>query len=961
MRKHIAYLILFFLVPVVSLSQSVEGEYVLAQNKKAADLNRAGNFTQANQILDQLLQKLEKEGAKESFFAATYQTKAKVVQSLGHYEESSTLARQSLNISIKSKDSFNMADSYNTIGINHYFESDYDSTTYYYEKSFDIKKRIKTDPYALAVSAYNIALVYDDLGQTEKAMELYKQAESNLLESERKKNFLSDVYVGMALIYFYSGDRSKSALYAEKAMDEGMESYGEYNPNMTFVYTTYANILEAEEKHIEAIALLEKNLKIRKSTYGEYHRWTCETYYDLANSYVLFEKYDQAEAYYKQAIKIGQKINSRQYLANARNYLAQLYLNRGMFLDEAEELLLLSLNTNHTIYGDISDLVAENYLQLARLYKMKEDQDNFELYLEKTLKAAGYETSDLSKVVGPLQVIEALMLMEDWHIEMYEKSREFDHLLAAYELVDHKISLIRHTQNNFSSDRSRVDFANKYREAFEKDLRLCWLLYHESLDKQYLQKAFELSEINRNTTLLKGLQGIKFRAYGNIPKEKLDFEEQTKKDLERVKMDIFFEKSAREPDKLFYKELLDQRIVLSNRLDSLYQVFKKEYPKFKDFEADNDLVDISEVQDVLDDNTQMITYFLGEESLFTFTITKDSISLLRGEISKKLIENTNDFKNHLSKREDVNELSHDLYMFLMGQQLVRDKENIVIIADNVLNYIPFEVLKNSDNSFLVEDYNIHYTGSARLFLELNNEFFKYSSKYDWAGFAPTYDIDNKLISAKNEIDDIASLTDGTKFVGSKAKKDNFLQNNQEYSVLHLAMHAKIDHENPQYNRLIFEDEDLTSSEIYNSKSKANMAVLSACNTGFGKIEKGEGVMSMARAFHFSGIPSIVMSLWKVPDKETKVIMIDFYRFLQKGKSKSEALRLAKLKYLKTNKDTELIHPYYWSGFVINGNADPIEIGESNQIVWYLIAIAFAMILGVAFRRKKRTDIKNSSL
>ncbi len=957
--KRISYLILLILAPTFCWSQSIDGEYVIAENRKASDLNRQGNFTQADRILDQLLSRLENDGAVESFFATTYQTKAKIVQSLGNYEESSKLARQSLTISLRSKDSFNIADSYNTIGVNHYFESDYDSTTYYYEKSFEIKKRIKTDPYALAVSAYNIALVYDDLGQSEKAMELYKQAETHLLNSERKENFLSDVYVGMALIYFYSGDLVKSEAYAEKALEKGLISYGEFNPNMTFVYTTYANILEAEEKYKEAIALLEKNLKIRKSTYGEFHRWTCETYYDLANAYLLVKKYDQAEEYYKKAIEIGKKINSRQYLANARNYLAQLYLNRGMYLDEAEELLLLSLNTNIDIYGGSSDLVAENYLQLANLNKKKEDRSQLLTYVEKSLKAADYDAKELGKVIGPLQAIEALMLMGDWYLEAFENDKDLKHLLTSYELVDQKSSLIMHTQGNFSSDRSRIDFANKYREVFEKDLGLCWLLYHETKDSRYIQKAFELSEINRNTTLLKGLQGIKFRAYGDIPNDKLEFEEKTKKELERVKMDIFFEKSARKPDKSYYRSLLDERITLSNRIDSIYKDFSKNYPKLKNFKADEELVNISEVQSELDDNTQMITYFLGEESLFTFNITKDSISLLRADIAEKLVEVTNDFKNHLSKREDINELSHDLYMYLMGQQLERDKENIVIIADNVLNYIPFEVLKNADNSFLVENYNISYTGSASLFLELNNDFFKYTSENDWAGFAPTYDPENELLSAKNEIDDIASLVDGVKFVGLSAKKDSFLLHNKDYSILHLAMHAKIDNENPLYNRLVFEDEELTASEIYNSKSRANMAVLSACNTGFGKIEKGEGVMSMARAFHFSGIPSIVMSLWKVPDKETKTIMLSFYRFLEKGRSKSEALRMAKIEFLKENKNTVLSHPYYWSGFVINGNSDPIQIGKPTNILWWLFAASLLIIIVVAIKRKRNKSIQKS--
>ena len=953
MVKQILYIYLFFLFPSIVFGQTLDREYVISENKKASELNREGKFLQANQILDKLLKRLKAENSEYNFFSSTYQTKAKIVQSLGNYQESSKLARQSLQISLKSHDSLNIADSYNTIGINHYFEADYDSTTYYYEKSLDIKRKIKTDPYALAVSTYNLALVYDDLGQIEKAMELYQQAENYLLKSKQEKNFLSDVYVGMALIYFYSGDISKAEVYAEKAMEKGLKSYGEFNPNMTFVYTTYANILEAEKKYEESVAMLEKNLKIRRATYGEMHRWTCETYYDLANAYVLVKNYDKAEIYYKKALEIGNKINSRQYLANARNFLAQLYIDREIHLDESERLLQASLKTNIDIYGYKSDLVAENHLQLATVYKLKGDESHFFEYIEKCLEAANYNQDDLGSVIGPLQAIDALMLVSDWYNEIYEKNHEIKHLIDSYELVDQKTSLIKHTQNNFSSDRSRIDFANKYREVFEMNLGLCWLLYHKTLEHKYLQKAFELSETNRNTTLLKGLQGIEYRAYGEIPKDKLELEHSTKKALEKVKMDIFFEKSSSEPDKEYYRSLLDERILLSNKLDSIYADFYKNYPKFENISSSEEYVKIEEVQAKLDDDTQLITYFLGEQSLFSFNITKDSISLLRSDIAEKLVSVTNDFKNHLSKRDNIDELSFDLFMYLLGQQLDREKRNLVIIADNVLNYIPFEILRSSDGSLLLNKYNISYNGSVRLFMELKKEFFKYDAPQNWAGFAPTYSEEQTLSSSKGEINEIAGLTNGIEFIGEDAIKENFILNNKEFSIMHFAMHAKIDNENPLYNSLLFEDGELTASEIYTSNSKANMVVLSACNTGFGKIEKGEGVMSMARAFHYSGIPSVVMSLWKVPDQETKMIMIDFYRYLKKGKSKSEALRMAKLRYLDKNAGSILSHPYYWSGFVINGNTDPLDMNNVNFLWgWIILAIVGVLILTYLYKKLK---------
>lgn len=954
MNNKILHFLLILLCPVLLWSQTIGRDYVIKKNKEAAELNREGKFDQAKKVLDDLLEELSSENADERLFATTYQTKAKVVQNFGDYKESTKIARASLLISLRHFDSLNIADSYNTIGINHYFESDYDSTTFYYEKSYEIKKKINTDPYALAVSAYNLALVFDDLGQTGKAMELYKQAEELLIQSATPKNFLSDVYVGMALIYFYGGDLSKAELYAEKAMEKGLISYGEFNPNMTFVYTTYANILEAYEKYDESVELLEKNLKIRLSTYGKWHRWTCETYYDLANSYVLTENYDRAEEYYKQAIEIGKKINSRQYLGNAKNFLAQLYLDRKIHLDKAEELLLYSLETNSTIYGEKSDLVAENYYQLAILYKLQEDQIKFVDMIDKTLEAANYNQNDLSQVVGPLQAINAIVLLSESYIESFEASRKLSDLDEAYQLIDQKMALIERMLNSFSSDRSRIDFANQYRGIYEDDIGLCWLLYQETFDKAYLQKAFELSEANRNTTLLNGIQGIKFRAYGDIPQDKLDFEQSTIKDLERVKMDIYFEKSSDAPDKKFYRTLLDERISLSNRLDSLHDVFTTNYPKFKNLSSGNRRVKLEQVQEVMDPDTQVIAYFLGDRSLFSFNISKDTITLLRADIADKLVEITKDFKMHLSQRDDINELSYDLYMYLIGQQIRPEKEHIVFVADNILNYIPFESLKTPEGEYLIKDYVISYNSSVRLFTELKNEFFSYETPEYWLGFAPEYDDGDQLQSAQLEIEGIASKTKGRKLIGKDASKENFYLNNKNYSILHLAMHAKIDDENPQYNRLIFQNGDLTASEIYASRSKANLAVLSACNTGFGKIEKGEGVMSMARAFHFSGIPSVVMSLWKVPDQETKSIMIDFYKYLRKGENKSEALRHAKLNYLKENSSGKLSHPYFWSGFVVNGNTDGIEaIGFLYSWGWIALALVGTLLIGFFILRSRR--------
>jgi CHAT domain-containing protein len=120
-------------------------------------------------------------------------------------------------------------------------------------------------------------------------------------------------------------------------------------------------------------------------------------------------------------------------------------------------------------------------------------------------------------------------------------------------------------------------------------------------------------------------------------------------------------------------------------------------------------------------------------------------------------------------------------------------------------------------------------------------------------------------------------------------------------------------------------------------------VLSACSSGFGKIQQGEGPISIARAFSYAGCPSVVMSLWKIPDEVTSAIMKDFYRELKNGKQKDEALRLAQLKFLNETGDPLYHHPYFWSGLVVMGNTDPLPKEFPMWIVYGGIALAVVII------------------
>ena len=932
--------VLIILFSVNIFAQKLDSTYVYNELVKIATLNRDGNFEQAFQINNQLLSQLLKSHTNTSEMAHTYFYKSSIEVNLGKYKESINSAHKSLNLFILEKDSLRIASSLNLIGVGFYFLANYDSTKIYYKKSYELKKRLKADNNELAISSYNLAMAYEDLEETDKALNFYKQAEIYLLKDKENLSFLSDVYVGIAHLYFYKKDIDKAEKYAEKALDEGLKFYGEFNPNMTFVYTSYANILESKKKYKESITLLKKSLKIRENTYGKYHKWTCESYYDLANAYVLDKQFDQAEKHYKKAIEIGEKSNSFQYLSNAKTALAKMYCDQNINNDKAEDLLNNALKHKLSIFGIKNEIVAENYLYLAQNAANIDKEEPFFKYINLTLTASNYNKENLFNLIAPFEALEALVIQGDWYQKKFKQTNNIELLKEKYHLIDQELKLIIFSQNNFSSEKSKISFANDYRKVFEKGLNTCWELYNKTNEKKYLEKAFELSETNRNTTLLEGLQDSQFKLFGDIPEELLQFEKQIKKELAKIKMDLYYENSSSNPNKEILSELLGKRIKVSSKLDSLQSEFAINYPKYKSLKFQNTKIKIADVQKTLDNKTQLITYFLGENNLYTFIITQDNRTFQKNENAKILVKEIDKLKEALIRQKSINVSSNNLYEYLLKDKIDQSKNNIIIIPDNVLNYIPFETLQNNNNKYVIEDFTLSYSGSIRLLLELNNDFFNYKLPNYWAGFSPSYEGNNELSSSKGEIETISKIVDGISFFGVASTKENFFINNTDYSILHLAMHAEIDNNNPMYNKLVFSDGDLTSSEIYVSNNKANLAVLSACNTGFGKLEKGEGVMSMARAFHFSGIPSIIMSLWKVPDKETKIIMLAFYKYLKKGMPKNKALQKAKLEYLSSTNDITLKHPYYWSGFVLTGNNQPLP---NNNIILYIIG-SFLLIL-----------------
>ena len=310
-----------------------------------------------------------------------------------------------------------------------------------------------------------------------------------------------------------------------------------------------------------------------------------------------------------------------------------------------------------------------------------------------------------------------------------------------------------------------------------------------------------------------------------------------------------------------------------------------------------------------------------------------------------------------------------LYQLLLAPVLHQMKEKpqeLCIIPDEQLSKLPFEALvcKYSEDTegfddlhYLLYDHKVTYALSSRL---LKRSPARKTAPKRLLGFGYT---GRKLSTSlpyralPGSVDEINFLKKnfaGDFHLGETGSKKSFLESAQDYDVLHLAIHGESDNEDRYGSKLIFDGEDsvLKTSDLYVANLNARLAVLSACESGVGEISKGEGTFSIARGFALTGVPSIVMSLWKVNDRIASQLMVDLHKNLSDEKSVGLSLSDAKRSFLE-DADQYTSHPYYWSSFVSLGD-DLVIDGERKGYQWLAITLlsAFVLTVGVVGYKKR---------
>ncbi len=360
---------------------------------------------------------------------------------------------------------------------------------------------------------------------------------------------------------------------------------------------------------------------------------------------------------------------------------------------------------------------------------------------------------------------------------------------------------------------------------------------------------------------------------------------------------------------------------------------------------------LAELQQKMAEGELLLRYINCDGQYYCFQINSEQIELHSLGAADRLDHKINAYLHQLQNREPAEELAQELYhQLLRPNQWLNSAQSLAIIPAGQLHYLPFETLKE-EKQYTIEKWPISYAPHLA-FVHPTTARETRDEEIACMIFTPSYpesehtiatrvkdntrDEGQQLLGAMQESQRIAALFNSVSYRGSEASVDNFMRQAPRAQMLHLAMHATVDAEHPGLSHLWFSPDEkgtekLYLEELYGLELGADLAVLSACNTGRSSRDRRQGMASLHRAFIQAGVPTTVASLWAVPDQATGKIMVDFYQQLCQAKSKAEALRQAKLTYLQQTRDSNFRKPYYWAGFIVYGDAAPLSLSAKPNL------------------------------
>jgi len=751
-----------------------------------------------------------------------------------------------------------------------------------------------------------------------------------------------------------------------------------------------------------ALDFYQKSLAMCRALFGERHATVAMRYQSIGNAYLNMARYDEARAWHQKSLALRLAREGKNSLG-----VAQCYGNLGAsHLQKNEYGLALPLYEKasaifRAVFGPWHPNLAICHNVIGEIYFKKGEYAaalaSFERALQANVRGLAPVGEDYDRHL-PLENIlsEEILLQTLSHknnallAQAIRAARPLPDLHAALATSQLALQVIDQTRRGYKAEAAKLFLAERTTATYEQAIQIARALYRATGDPQYQERAWQFAEKSRAGILLDALAEAEAKKFAGIPDSLLEKERRLRAGLAFQEKRVLEEEakgSAADSAKILAWQagLFD----LKRAYENLLAHFEASYPDYFNLQYQNKIASATEIREqLLDERTALVEYFVGRDSLYIFALTNDRLDLKSAPRDSLLERRATELRSAIVE-QDYDRYARAAYalhhILLAPMAPALDCENLIIIPDGVLCFVPFEALLTDTAGVhapikdyralpcLLKKHAVRYGFSATLLLETTRRQRSPLTR-DYLAFAPLFaggvasnpDFPDQLsskesrsiaefVAAQRAADTTRAIAAGflpatkeevrgvqnlfreragffARWFGNDAQvrleqhaSEAHLKSTRlaDFRYVHFATHGFVNESTPKLSGLLLapvasqkEDGILYLGEIYNLNLNADLVVLSACETGLGKIAKGEGLIGLTRGFLYAGANNLLVSLWQVNDVSTSNLMIDFYQKILDGQSKPAALREAKLRMIE--QQAKYAKPYYWAPFVLIG-------------------------------------------
>jgi CHAT domain-containing protein/tetratricopeptide (TPR) repeat protein len=738
----------------------------------------------------------------------------------------------------------------------------------------------------------------------------------------------ADLYGLIAYLDNTTGDYEQAAKMGERGGELGQLAPNTYSAANGFF--EQAKALRSLERFDQGHIAIDRAIRLAEADNSIPYDLTL--YYSCkATLYVKQQQYQAAETYFNKAIKLNNSLRDDQGLGDNLTDLGRFYFQRRQY-QKAIPVLESVIRIHPMPHAraralDILSLVCEQQARYEKALDYNEAGLN-QLLAGTSSKRTGKLLQSPQLRIAPHHdyLFDLIQHQADtwfyWASATQNNPTRLRNALRTYALADTMIDFMRweHT-----GQQSKLFWRGKTHRLYEQAIETAFRLNDAA-------SAFRFMEKSRAVLLNDKLNEL--GASRQLDPAQFAREQQLRQRVADWQAKVATEK----PNTPIYAKYLDSLRTVQEQQEAFVRELERTNPAYYRYKYDNQTIPLSRVKDELTNRkASLLTYFIGDSTLYTLSITPNGTKLLRlpantytKPAAELLALNANpdalnrQFAHYLT-------VANQLYRTLLAP-LKLPPGRVIVSPDGVL--LPFEALSTSATKpdFLVNQYAFSYAYSLnQLFKESTDAGNKpgwFSRSGSFLGIAPVT-FSARLGQVPLAGSDAVLSRIGGQFstpallTGVSATRRAFSGQAGQYRIIQLFTHADADSTDREPT-LFFADSTLRLSELTTTgQLPAELVGLSACKTGIGANQRGEGVFSLARGFASLGVPSVLTTLWNVENQATYALTELFYTKLAEGLSKDVALQQAKIAYL-ANADLSDQLPNRWAGLLLVGNAEPIK-------------------------------------